>query len=76
METTNLREKVIFSNKNLYVGMDVHEKSWNVSIFLEDMFIRSFTQQPSVEALEVLLKKDYPGANVTLRPRASFSNEI
>jgi transposase len=43
--------------------MDVHEKSWNISIFLEDMFIRSFTQQPSVEALEVLLKRDYPGAN-------------
>ena len=63
METTNLSKKVDFSGHNLFIGMDVHEKSWNVSIFLEDMFIRSFTQQPSAKALELLLKRDYPEAN-------------
>jgi transposase len=63
METTNLRQKVDFTDKNIFAGMDVHEKSWNVSIFLEDMFLRSFTQQPSIEALEGLLKRDYPKAN-------------
>jgi transposase len=62
MNTTNLKQKVDFTNKNIFVGMDVHHKSWNISIFLDQKFIRSFTQPPSIDALEHLLRRDYPGA--------------
>ncbi len=62
METTNLRQKVDFTGKNIFVGMDVHQKSWNISIHLERTFVRSFTQPPSVDALVHLLHRDYPGA--------------
>lgn len=62
MNTTNLKQKVDFTNKNIIVGMDVHQNSWNISIFLDQKFIRSFTQPPSIDALEHLLRRDYPGA--------------
>jgi transposase len=62
MDTTNLKQKVNYTGKNIFVGMDVHRNSWNISLFFEKSFVRSFTQQPSVDSLERLLKRDYPGA--------------
>lgn len=62
MNTTNLIQKVDFTDKNIFVGMDVHLNSWNISIFLDRTFVRSFTQPPSINALEHLLRRDYPGA--------------
>jgi len=73
METTNLRQKVDFSDKNIFVGIDVHQKSWNVSIFLDRTFIRSFTQQPSIDAIAQLLKRDYPGANYLCGYESGYS---
>jgi transposase len=64
METTNLRQKVDFSCKNIFVGMDVHSTGWNVTIFLERNYIRSFSQPPTTSALITLLRRDYPGANI------------
>ncbi len=63
METTNLRQKVDFTGKNIVIGMDVHRTSWNMSLFLDKAFVRSFTQPPCIDSLEHLLKRDYPGAN-------------
>ena len=63
METTNLKQKANFTGKNIVVGMDVHRNSWNISLFFEKTFVRSFTQPPSVDSLERLLKRDYPGAS-------------
>ena len=62
MNTTNLRQKVDFTDKKIFVGMDVHHTNWNISIFLDQTFIRSFTQPPSIDALEHLLRRDFPGA--------------
>lgn len=62
MSTTNLNQKVDFTDKKIFVGMDVHHINWNISIFLDQTFVRSFTQPSSVDALERLLRRDYPGA--------------
>jgi transposase len=69
----NVHQLADFTNKNIYVGMDVHKKSWSVSLFCESEFIRNFTQPPSVEALEKLLRRDFPGANYICAYEAGFS---
>ncbi|MEI6579650.1 MAG: transposase [Eubacteriales bacterium] len=73
MEETNLRQKVSFTDKNIFVGMDVHQRSWNVSIFLDRTFIRSFTQPPSVDSITNLLRRDYPGANYLCGYESGYS---
>ncbi len=52
-----------FSGQNIYVGIDVHLKSWSVSVLSEHSVLRRFSQSPSPEALHKYLSSNYPGAN-------------
>lgn len=65
MNTTKLHQKADFSNRNIFVGMDIHKKSWSVSIYCEQDYLRTFTQPPQTEALVKLLHRDYPGGTYT-----------
>jgi hypothetical protein len=40
-----------FKGQNFYVGIDVHLKSWTVTILTEELMHKTFTQPPSAEAL-------------------------
>ena len=40
-----------FEGQNIYVGIDVHLKSWTVSILTEHLHHKTFVQPPSPEAL-------------------------
>ena len=40
-----------FSGQNIYVGMDVHHKSWKVHIFSDEFELKSFCQEPDVDRL-------------------------
>jgi transposase len=63
MNRTNLHQRVDFTNKNIFVGMDTHQKSWNITLYYEQDYLRNFTQPPSVDSLVKLLRRDYPRAN-------------
>lgn len=52
-----------FSNQKVYVGLDVHKRSWNAAIYLGDLFIRNVHQPPSPQALHHYLTQTYPGAS-------------
>jgi len=52
-----------FSGMDVYVGIDVHKKSWSVSILLEDLEHRTYNQAPSASILSRYLNKHFPGAN-------------
>ncbi|HSY77702.1 MAG TPA: IS110 family transposase [Bacteroidia bacterium] len=67
-----LQERADFSGKKIFVGMDVHSKNWNNSIYYEGQFLRSFQQPPKVEALVKLLRRDYPGAEYYCAYEAGF----
>ena len=58
--TTKVRT-LSFKGQKIYVGIDVHLKSWTVTILLEDMFYRKFRQNPSAGELSRYLKKHFPG---------------
>jgi transposase len=51
-----------FSNQTIFIGIDVHKKSWNVSIFTSDIHIKTFNQPPDSESLSRYLHRNYPGA--------------
>ena len=51
-----------FDGQNIYVGIDVHLKSWSVAILSEHSALRRFSQNPEPEALHKYLASNYPGA--------------
>ncbi len=55
-------KKVNFADQEIYVGIDVHLKQWNVGIFTEKSFHKAFQQPPSAEVLSAYLKRHFPGA--------------
>jgi len=59
METQS--NKIDFSNQNIYVGFDVHLKSWKVTILTEKVAVKTFSQDPNPELLFQYLKRNFPG---------------
>ena len=52
-----------FRGQDIFVGIDVHVKSWNVSIATVAGLFRTFTQDPKPEQLVRHLRKNFPGGN-------------
>ena len=58
----NKRSKLNFSGQAIYLGLDVHKKSWSVSIFTQHGEYKTFSQPPEAEALIQYLQRHFPGA--------------
>lgn len=54
--------KANFSKQTIYVGMDVHKNSWNLGIFLNEMYVKNVHQKPDPGKMAAYLKKHFPGA--------------
>ena len=70
---TKLQQFADFTDKEIFVGIDVHKKSWSVSLYYENHYLRTFSQPPSADALSKLLRKDYPGANYLCGYESGYS---
>jgi hypothetical protein len=46
----------------LYKGLDVHKRSWNAALYLNDVYLRNVHQPPVPQALHTFLQTNYPGA--------------
>ncbi len=55
--------KLDFKGQNIYVGIDVHLKSWSVAVLSEHSVLKKFSQNPNAEALFKFLATSYPGAH-------------
>jgi len=53
--------KLDFKGQNIYVGFDVHLKSWNVTIMTDELVHKTFSQPPSPENLYQYLEQNFPG---------------
>ena len=49
--------KLDFNGVDIYVGIDTHKKNWKVSIFVDDMMFKTFSQNPCAVQLHDYLKK-------------------
>ena len=58
-----VRQKVVklnFKGTLITVGIDIHLKQWNVSVFVEDRHYKTFQQEPSPQKLCEYLEKHFP----------------
>jgi len=70
---TNLAEKLDFSGHTISCGIDVHLKSWTVSLYLGKQYLKSFVQSPpSVEGLWNFLLTNYPEAHYECAYESGF----
>ena len=53
--------KISFKNKSIFVGIDVHKKSWKVCIIFEGIEHKFISQAPSAEILGKTLRHTFPG---------------
>ena len=70
---TQQRKEIIFEGQNVFAGIDVHLKKWDVTIMTESGIKRSFCQPPSALALFEHLKKHYPKGNYHAVYESGFS---
>ena len=53
-------KKLDFTGQNIYAGIDVHKKSWKVSIYSEELYHKTFSQPPKPDVLHHYLEKCFP----------------
>jgi transposase len=61
-----------FAGEQIFVGLDVHLKSWKVTLATKDIVMKTFTQPPSSELLAGYLHRHYPGAQFLCGYEAGF----
>jgi len=54
--------KISFKGQNIYVGIDVHLKSWSVTVLSETSVLKKFVQGADPDQLYRTLKMNYPEA--------------
>lgn len=64
--------KIDFNGQNIYVGFDVHLKSWKVTIMTENLTHKTFSQPPKAEVLAQYLRKNFPGGTYYSAYEAGF----
>lgn len=62
-----------FDGQTIYVGIDVHLKSWKVTIRTKEFELKTFSQSPDVKGLVNHLETNYPGARFKCVYEAGFS---
>jgi transposase len=69
MQTTKLN----FEGQNIFIGIDVHLKSWAVSIYTEKLAHKTFTQPADANALHGYLVRNFPRGSYNSVYEAGFS---
>lgn len=65
--------KLDFTGQHLYIGMDVHKKSWSICILTDQFEHKTFSQPPDVGVLVNYLHRNFPGASYHAVYEAGFS---
>lgn len=69
---TKVNKKVDFTGQKIYVGIDVHSKSWNVTLYCNEQYLKSFNQPPTPQALQSYLQSNYPNASYKCAYESGF----
>jgi len=64
--------KLDFTGQDIFVGLDVHKKSWEVSIRTKDFEHKTFTQRPDPDLLVNYVRRSFPGARYHSAYEAGF----
>lgn len=66
------RKELSFKGENIYVGIDVHAKSWKITIATEHLVHKSFVMPPVPDKLLEYLQSNYPDGNYLSAYEAGF----
>ncbi len=72
-DVMNKNTKLNFAGQRLYIGLDVHKKSWKVTIIFNGLQIKKFSMNPNPKELYNYLTKHYPDAEYYSVYEAGFS---
>lgn len=61
-----------FNGQPIYVGLDVHLKSWKVTVMTEKLTIKTFSQDPRPELLHQYLVRNFPDGTYYSAYEAGF----
>ncbi|MDR3628059.1 MAG: transposase, partial [Ignavibacteriaceae bacterium] len=64
--------KLDFTRQPIFVGIDVHKKSWSVTIQYEGIQLKTFSMNPEPEELSKYLNKNYPNGTYISVYEAGF----
>jgi transposase len=67
------KNELNFNGHNIYVGIDVHLKSWTVCIMTEGLEHKQFSQPPDAKKLHDYLVRNFPGATYYSVYESGFS---
>jgi len=65
-------KQIDFSKQAIFVGIDVHKKSWKVTIRTNGIELKTFSMNTSVEELSRYLRKNYPNGSYKSVYEAGF----
>lgn len=65
-------KKLDFDGQPIFCGIDVHKKSWKVTVRTDLVELKTFSQPPSATALLSFLKHRYPAASYRVVYEAGF----
>jgi transposase len=60
--TAKVVNKVNFTNKTLYIGIDVHKKRWQVAVFFEGIVLSNVSIEASANGIVAYLRRHYGDA--------------
>lgn len=69
---TKIQQIADFTGQTIYVGMDVHLKNWNITLYHGQQYLRKFQQESDAKALVTHLTSHYPNAHFKLAYEAGF----
>lgn len=56
------RNALNYNGENIYVGIDVHKKSWRISLMSDVLVLKGFSMASDPDGLVSYLHRHYPGA--------------
>lgn len=68
----NKIKQISFDGQKIFIGIDVHLKSWKVTIMLEETPFKTFSQDPCAGTLRKYLDKNFPNGNYYSAYEAGF----
>ncbi len=64
--------KIDLTGQNFYCGIDMHKKTWTVTMESEELYQKVINQSSDKESLVRFIKNNYPGANVIAGYEAGY----
>ena len=71
-EIIEKKERVDYTGKNIYVGLDVHKKNWHATVYLEQQYIKTFHLESRGQILLKFLENNYPNGSYHACYEAGF----